>query len=133
MMGVDTEELNEAGRRLNSFAIHLLRAMRRVDAESGLTPARLSALSVLHFGGPRTLGRLARDEDDGSLRLGEAGEIVEVAVVTIWVVRVTVAHALGRGGDHGDATPHGPKQTRAAFGEGLIVHCRHRSLRLKRL
>ena len=63
MMGVDTEELTEAGRRLNSFAIHLLRAMRRVDAESGLTPARLSALSVLHFGGPRTLGRLARDED----------------------------------------------------------------------
>ncbi len=63
MMRVDTEELTEAGRRLNSFAIHLLRAMRRVDAESGLTPARLSALSVLHFGGPRPLGRLARDED----------------------------------------------------------------------
>jgi DNA-binding MarR family transcriptional regulator len=60
---VATEELTEAGRRLNSFAIHLLRAMHRVDAESGLTPARLSALSVLHFGGPRTLGRLARDEE----------------------------------------------------------------------
>jgi hypothetical protein len=44
MMRVDTEELTEAGRRLNSFAIHLLRAMRRVDAESGVTPARLSAL-----------------------------------------------------------------------------------------
>jgi DNA-binding MarR family transcriptional regulator len=63
MVGVGTEELTEAGRRLNSFAIHLLRAMHRVDAESGLTPARLSALSVLHFGGPRTLGRLARDEE----------------------------------------------------------------------
>lgn len=37
--------------------------MHRVDAESGLTPARLRALSVLHFGGPRTLGRLARDEE----------------------------------------------------------------------
>jgi len=60
---VSTEELTETGRRLNSFAIHLLRAMHRVDAESGLTPARLSALSVLHFGGPRTLGRLARDEE----------------------------------------------------------------------
>ena len=60
---VGTEELSEASRRLNSFAIHLLRAMHRVDAESGLTSARLSALSVLHFGGPRTLGRLARDED----------------------------------------------------------------------
>ena len=60
---VTRQELTDAGRGLNSFAIHLLRAMHRVDAESGLTPARLSALSVLHFGGPRTLGRLARDEE----------------------------------------------------------------------
>lgn len=61
--GMDVEELNEASRRLNSFSVRLLRAMRRVDAESGLTPARISALSVLHFGGPRSLGRLARDEE----------------------------------------------------------------------
>jgi DNA-binding MarR family transcriptional regulator len=47
---------------MNSFAIHLLRSMGRVDAESGLTPARLSALSVIHFGGPMPLGRLARAE-----------------------------------------------------------------------
>jgi DNA-binding MarR family transcriptional regulator len=47
---------------MNSFAIHLLRSMGRVDAESGLTPARLSALSVIHFGGPVPLGRLARAE-----------------------------------------------------------------------
>jgi DNA-binding MarR family transcriptional regulator len=36
--------------------------MRRVDAEAGLTPARLSALSVLVFGGSLPLGRLARIE-----------------------------------------------------------------------
>jgi DNA-binding MarR family transcriptional regulator len=36
--------------------------MGRVDAEAGLTPARLSALSVLVFGGPVPLGRLARIE-----------------------------------------------------------------------
>jgi DNA-binding MarR family transcriptional regulator len=47
---------------MNSFAIHLLRSMGRVDAESGLTPARLSALSVIHFGGPLPLGRLAHAE-----------------------------------------------------------------------
>jgi DNA-binding MarR family transcriptional regulator len=47
---------------MNSFAIHLLRSMGRVDAESGLTPARLSALSVIHFSGPLPLGRLARAE-----------------------------------------------------------------------
>jgi DNA-binding MarR family transcriptional regulator len=48
---------------LNSAAIHLLRALRATDRSVGLTPARLSALSVLVFGGPRTLGRLARAED----------------------------------------------------------------------
>src|SRR5215210_1416146 len=51
-----------AARDLNSGAIHLLRAMGRVDAEAGLTAARLSALSVLVFGGPVPLGRLARIE-----------------------------------------------------------------------
>ena len=51
-----------AARELNSGAIHLLRAMGKVDAEAGLTRARLSALSVLVFGGPLPLGRLARIE-----------------------------------------------------------------------
>jgi DNA-binding MarR family transcriptional regulator len=47
---------------LHSAAIHLLRRVRRVDEASGLTAARLSALSVLVFGGPTTLGGLARAE-----------------------------------------------------------------------
>jgi DNA-binding MarR family transcriptional regulator len=57
------DTLQDAARDLNSGAIHLLRGMRNVDRESGLTPARLSALSVLVFGGPGTLGRLARAEE----------------------------------------------------------------------
>lgn len=57
------DELRNAARDLNSGAIHLLRGMRNVDRESGITPARLSALSVLVFGGPGTLGRLARAEE----------------------------------------------------------------------
>jgi DNA-binding MarR family transcriptional regulator len=48
---------------LNSAAIHLLRALRATDRPAGLTPARLSALSVLVFGGPSPLGRLARSEE----------------------------------------------------------------------
>ena len=48
---------------LNSAAIHLLRGLAAVDRQSGLTSARLSALSVLVFGGPTTLGRLAHIED----------------------------------------------------------------------
>jgi DNA-binding MarR family transcriptional regulator len=52
----------EVAGRLHSAAIHLLRAARTVDAESGLSPARLSAMSVLVFGGPRTVGGLAEVE-----------------------------------------------------------------------
>ena len=48
--------------RLHSAAIHLLRRVRKVDTESGLSAARLSALSVLVFGGPTTIGELARAE-----------------------------------------------------------------------
>lgn len=47
---------------LHSAAIHLLRRVRRVDETSGLSAARLSALSVVVFGGPTTLGGLARAE-----------------------------------------------------------------------
>jgi DNA-binding MarR family transcriptional regulator len=48
--------------RLHSAAIHLLRLVRREDVATGLSPARLSALSVLVFGGPRTVGELAAAE-----------------------------------------------------------------------
>jgi DNA-binding MarR family transcriptional regulator len=47
---------------LHSAAIHLLRVAWTVDGESGLSPSRLSALSVLVFGGPRTVGGLAAAE-----------------------------------------------------------------------
>jgi DNA-binding MarR family transcriptional regulator len=59
---VTPEELRTAAGTLHSSAIHLLRSMRPLDRKSGLTPARLSALSVLVFGGARPLGRLAADE-----------------------------------------------------------------------
>jgi DNA-binding MarR family transcriptional regulator len=48
--------------RLHSAAIHLLRRVRTRDTESGVGPAQLSALSVLVFGGPRSLGELAAAE-----------------------------------------------------------------------
>jgi DNA-binding MarR family transcriptional regulator len=52
----------EAADRFHSAAIHALRHVRREDPASGLSPARLSALSVLVFGGPKTLGELAAAE-----------------------------------------------------------------------
>ena len=48
--------------RLHSAAIHLLRRLRRVDKASGLSAAKLSALSVVVFAGPITLGELAAAE-----------------------------------------------------------------------
>ncbi len=48
--------------RLHSAAIHLLRRLRVRDRESGIGPAQLSALSVLVFGGPRSLSELAEAE-----------------------------------------------------------------------
>ena len=48
--------------QLHSAAIHLLRTLRKEDDASGLSAPRLSALSVVVFGGPVTLGQLARAE-----------------------------------------------------------------------
>jgi DNA-binding MarR family transcriptional regulator len=48
--------------KLHSAAIHLLRHLRKEDDASGLSAPRLSALSVIVFGGPLTLGQLARAE-----------------------------------------------------------------------
>jgi DNA-binding MarR family transcriptional regulator len=59
---VSTADPHEIADRLHSASIHLLRRVRRVDDETGLTAARLSALSMLVFGGPTTLGRLATAE-----------------------------------------------------------------------
>ncbi|MFZ0317932.1 MAG: MarR family transcriptional regulator [Candidatus Sulfotelmatobacter sp.] len=51
-----------AADRLHSAAIHLLRRVRKQDEASGVGPAQLSALSVLVFAGPKTLGELAAAE-----------------------------------------------------------------------
>ena len=52
----------EIADQLHSAAIHLLRRLRVRDRESGIGPAQLSALSVLVFGGSRSLGELADAE-----------------------------------------------------------------------
>lgn len=52
----------EVADRLHSAALHLLRRLRVRDLASGIGPAQLSALSVLVFGGPRSLGELAEAE-----------------------------------------------------------------------
>jgi DNA-binding MarR family transcriptional regulator len=57
-----SDEALEAADRLHSAAIHLLRRLRIRDRETGIGPAQLSALSVLVFGGPKSLSELAEAE-----------------------------------------------------------------------
>lgn len=78
-----TRGARATARELNSGAIHLLRAMGRVDAEAGLTPARLSALSVLVFGGPVPLGRLARIEGVTSPTMTRLVDALEAAGLAV--------------------------------------------------
>lgn len=53
---------NQVADRLHSAAIHLLRRAAEDDRAAGLSRARLSALSVVVFRGPLTLGELAAVE-----------------------------------------------------------------------
>ncbi len=88
-----------AADRLHSMAIHLLRHLRRQDAASGVTAPHLSALSVLVFGGPRTIGELAAAEQvraptmtrvvDRLERDGLAVREGDPADGRVWMVRAT--------------------------------------------
>ena len=59
---METPDVLSVADRLHSAAIHMLRRVRKQDVATGEGPARLSALSVLVFGGPKTLGELAAAE-----------------------------------------------------------------------
>jgi DNA-binding MarR family transcriptional regulator len=76
--------------RLHRAAIHLLRSVRVADQETGLTPARLSALSVLVFGGACTVGELA------------AAEQVTAPTMTRLVSGLEQAGLVTRSADPGD-------------------------------
>ncbi len=56
------QQIRQTANRLHSIAIHLLRGLQEADAESGLSRARLSALSVVVFAGPLRVSRLAELE-----------------------------------------------------------------------
>jgi len=72
----------ELADRLHSAAIHVLRRVAREDTASGLGGPALSALSVVVFGGPLSLGKLAEAEQvtpptmTRTVQGLEAGELV---------------------------------------------------------
>ena len=52
----------EVAEAIHSMSIRVLRIVRIADMKAGIGPAQLSALSVLVFAGPKTLGELADAE-----------------------------------------------------------------------
>ena len=73
----------EVADHLHSAAIRLLRRVRREDEATGLTGARLSALSVIVFGGPLTVGQLAAAEQIRSPTASKlVTELVDLGLVT---------------------------------------------------
>ena len=52
----------ETVRKVHSTALHLMRYVRAQDIALGVPPARLSALSVIVFGGKTSLSELAKAE-----------------------------------------------------------------------
>lgn len=107
----------EAADRFHSAAIHALRHVRREDPAAGLSAARLSALSVLVFGGARTLGELA------------AAEHVRPATMTRIVQALEEARLVRRERD-----PRDGRVTRLrATGKGQRVMWRGRERRVEQL
>jgi DNA-binding MarR family transcriptional regulator len=62
MQAPDRPSADAVAEGLHSAAIHLLRRVRKQDDASGLTAPRLSALSVVVYRGPLSLGALAAAE-----------------------------------------------------------------------
>lgn len=60
--GVPADRRHETANLLHSAALRMLRTVRSVDIGIGLDGPRASLLSVLVFGGPTPIGRLAKLE-----------------------------------------------------------------------
>jgi len=76
------ERVERLAGELSSVAVHLVRQLRRADDVLGVPPARLSALSVLVFGGQRTLSELARAEQvSGPTMSGVVGGLEAMGLV----------------------------------------------------
>lgn len=106
---------------LHAAAIHVLRRVRRVDEESGLTAARLSALSVLVFGGPTTVGRLARAEQVSAPTMSRLVHALErEGLVTREAHERDGRAVLVRATDHGRAILERGRERRIAELAGLL-------------
>ncbi|WP_251360080.1 MarR family winged helix-turn-helix transcriptional regulator [Kangiella sp. TOML190] len=60
--GMAENPTNQLANQLHKLAIHLLRQARKQDLATGLTPERLSILSILVYVGSKTVNQLATME-----------------------------------------------------------------------
>ena len=60
---MNEQQIETMATDLHRAAIRLLRGLRREDRAAGISPPRLSALSVIVFAGPLSLADLAAAED----------------------------------------------------------------------
>ena len=94
--------LSNLALELNSLSIHLTRWARQADAALGVPPARLSALSVLVFGGDKTMGELAAAEQVSGATMSRVVDGLEASGLAVRRVnpidaRSFVVHATARG------------------------------------
>ena len=109
--GLRSTARRRVANELNTTAIHTLRRARVADTTSGLSPERLSLLSVLVYAGPRTMGQLARAEQVSRpaitrivTALEDAGLAERAQVAADRRSTLVTATASGRAAMHG-ATP----------------------------
>ena len=105
----------EVADRLHSAAIHLLRHARTEDSASQIGPARLSALSVLVYAGPMSLGKLAQVEQ------------VKAPTMSRIVAGLNRSGLARIEADAGDARRI--RVVATAKGERLMTHARERRIR----
>jgi DNA-binding MarR family transcriptional regulator len=108
----------EVADRLHSAAIRLLRAVRVADAETGLSAPKLSALSVLIYGGPKSLSALAQAEQ------------VTAATMSKLISDLEAAGHVAKRIDHTDR--RGVRIDATAQGRALFLEARKRRLDLLR-
>jgi DNA-binding MarR family transcriptional regulator len=109
-----SENSQKIAGQLHSAAIHLLRKLRREDADRELNGPRLSALSVAVFAGPVTLGDLAAAEQ---VRPPTMTRIVDALAALGYVTR-------SKSGKDGRSITI----TATALGKKLLIQCRERRI-----
>ena len=108
------EQRRRVLQQLRERLVELADRVRFVEAEAlarGLGPVAVAvpdlALLVAAAAEEQRLRRASGDDHQRRVRLGEAAQVIEVAVEAVGEMRVAVTHSLRRCGNDGDSRRHG--------------------------